>query len=236
MRTVTPGSDSGVAGVLDRRTGDEGADGAPSVPRKIIHVDMDAFYASVEQRDDRALRGRPVIVGGRPNGRGVVAACSYEARAFGIHSAMPSAEAGRRCPDAVFVPPRFDVYKEVSRQLRAVFAQFSGTVEPLSLDEAYLDVSGSPLMGGSAVRIAREQGVTVIGISDSAASPVVAGSEHGFVVAVDTPQFFPSSVATIALLETLLSFVIAHASPDIVERVERFHARRHELGLYVEEP
>lgn len=86
-----------------------------------------------------------------------------------------------------------------------------------------------------AVRIAREQGVTVIGISDSAASPVVAGSEHGFVVAVDTPQFFPSSVATIALLETLLSFVIAHASPDVVERVERFHARRHELGLYVEE-
>jgi len=153
MRPVTLGSDSGVPG---HRAGDEGGGGVPSAPRKIIHVDMDAFYASVEQRDDRALRGRPVIVGGRPNGRGVVAACSYEARAFGIHSAMPSAEAGRRCPDAVFVPPRFDVYKEVSRQIHAVFAQFSDTVEPLSLDEAYLDVSGSSLMGGSAVRIARE--------------------------------------------------------------------------------
>lgn len=124
--------------------------------RKIIHVDMDAFYASVEQRDDPALRGRPVIVGGRPNGRGVVAACSYEARAFGIHSAMPSAEAGRRCPDAVFVKPRFDVYKAVSRQVQALFAEFTERVEPLSLDEAYLDVTDSALLGGSAVRMARE--------------------------------------------------------------------------------
>jgi len=128
----------------------------PPAPRKIIHVDMDAFYASVEQRDDPALRGRPVIVGGRPNGRGVVAACSYEARVFGIHSAMPSAEAGRRCPEAIFVPPRFDVYKEVSAQIRTVFAEFSDRVEPLSLDEAYLDVTDSALLGGSAVRMARE--------------------------------------------------------------------------------
>jgi len=125
-------------------------------PRKIIHVDMDAFYASVEQRDDATLRGRPVIVGGRPNGRGVVAACSYEARVFGIHSAMPSAEAGRRCPDAIFVKPRFTVYRDVSEEIHAVFHEFTDRIEPLSLDEAYLDVTAVTAHGGSAVRMARE--------------------------------------------------------------------------------
>jgi len=124
--------------------------------RKIIHVDMDAFYASVEQRDDPTLAGRPVIVGGRPNGRGVVAACSYEARLFGIHSAMPSAEAGRRCAHAVFVPPRFEVYREVSTEIHAVFREFTDRIEPLSLDEAYLDVTDATAGGGSAVRMARE--------------------------------------------------------------------------------
>lgn len=125
-------------------------------PRKIIHVDMDAFYASVEQRDNPELRGRPVIVGGRPNGRGVVAACSYEARKFGIRSAMPSAEAGRRCPHAVFVKPRFETYVSVSARVHTVFREFTDVVEPLSLDEAYLDVSNVELLGGSATRIAEE--------------------------------------------------------------------------------
>ena len=124
--------------------------------RKIIHIDMDAFYASVEQRDDPALRGRPVIVGGDPDGRGVVAACSYEARRFGIHSAMPSARAQRLCPQAVFLRPRFDVYRAESRRIQAVYREFTELVEPLSLDEAYLDVTGSPLYDGSAARLAAE--------------------------------------------------------------------------------
>ncbi len=110
--------------------------------RKIIHVDMDAFFASVEQRDEPGLRGRPVAVG-YAAARGVVAAASYEARAFGVRSALPSVTALRRCPELVFVPPRFDVYTAVSRQIHAVFAEFTDLIQPLSLDEAYLDVTAN---------------------------------------------------------------------------------------------
>ena len=124
--------------------------------RKIIHIDMDAFYASVEQRDTPGYRGRPVIVGGAPQRRGVVAACSYEARKFGIHSAMPSARAAKLCPQAIFIKPRFDVYRRVSEQIRTIFREYTDLVEPLSLDEAYLDVSDCKLYQGSATRIARE--------------------------------------------------------------------------------
>src|SRR5512133_580545 len=108
--------------------------------RKIIHIDMDAFYASVEQRDDPELRGKPVAVGGSRE-RGVVAAASYEARAFGVHSAMPSITAKRKCPDLIFVKPRFDAYKAISLQIREIFAEYTPIIEPLSLEEAYLDVT-----------------------------------------------------------------------------------------------
>ena len=122
--------------------------------RKIIHVDMDAFFASVEQRDNPELRGRPVAVGGA-GGRGVVAAASYEARKFGVKSAMPSVTAKRLCPDLIFCKSHFDTYREVSQQIRAIFRYFTPHVEPLSLDEAYLDVSDDLRGIGSATRIAQ---------------------------------------------------------------------------------
>ena len=116
---------------------------------------MDAFFASVEQRDNPALRNRPVVVGGRPDSRGVVAAASYEARQFGIHSAMPCSQAYRKCPQAVFVKPRFEAYREVSQQIQAIFAQYTDLVEPLFLDEAYLDVTTNKVDEASATRIAQ---------------------------------------------------------------------------------
>ena len=123
--------------------------------RKIIHIDMDAFYASVEQRDAPELRGKPVAVGSA-QARGVVAAASYEARVFGVRSAMASVTALRRCPMLLFVPPRFDVYRAVSNQIRVIFADYTDLIEPLSLDEAYLDVTNDARGVGSATAIAAE--------------------------------------------------------------------------------
>ena len=123
--------------------------------RKIIHIDMDAFYASVEQRDNPALKGRPVAVG-YPAKRGVVAAASYEARRFGVRSAMPSTTAMLKCPELVFVPPRFEVYRAVSQQIRAIFTDYTPLVEPLSLDEAYLDVTDNLKSGVTAWELAKE--------------------------------------------------------------------------------
>ena len=124
--------------------------------RKIIHIDMDAFYASVEQRDHPEYRGKPIVVGGSPEGRGgVVATASYEARKFGIRSAMPSKRAVQLCPQAIFVRPRFEAYKEVSYHIRSVFARYTDLIEPLSLDEAYLDVTEDKQGIGSAIEIAR---------------------------------------------------------------------------------
>ncbi|MFK5986174.1 MAG: DNA polymerase IV [Pseudomonadota bacterium] len=124
--------------------------------RKIIHIDMDAFFASVEQRDNPALYGQPVVVGGRPDSRGVVAAASYEARQFGICSAMPCSQAYRKCPHTIFVKPRFEAYRKVSQQIRQIFAQYSDLIEPLSLDEAYVDVTKNKVEQISATIIAQE--------------------------------------------------------------------------------
>ncbi len=123
--------------------------------RQIIHVDMDAFYASVEQFDRPELRGMPVIVGGPANARGVVSAASYEVRPFGVHSAMPTAQAIRRCPQAIVLPVRMERYVEVSRQIRAIFERYTPLVEPISLDEAFLDVAGSVNLFGPAEQIGR---------------------------------------------------------------------------------
>src|SRR6266403_5749056 len=122
-------------------------------PRVVLHADMDAFYASIEQRDHPELRGKPVAVGGDGR-RGVVSAASYEARQFGVHSAMSSVTARRKCPELVFVSPRFDVYRAVSLQIRGIFARYTSVIQPLSLDEAYLDVTAPLVDRGSASAIA----------------------------------------------------------------------------------
>jgi DNA polymerase-4 len=139
--------------------------------RKIIHCDCDCFYASVEMRDDPALRGIPLAVGGASDRRGVIATCNYEARAYGVHSAMPSAHAKRLCPSLVLIPPSFDKYRAAAYQVREIFHRYTELVEPLSLDEAYLDVSDSPHHHGSATLIARairEAVAREVGISISA--------------------------------------------------------------------
>jgi impB/mucB/samB family len=151
--------------------------------RKIIHVDMDAFYASVEQRDDATLRGKPVAVG-HPAKRGVVAAASYEARAFGVRSAMPSIVAARKCAELVFVPPRFDVYREVSRQVQAIFRDYTPLVEPLSLDEAYLDVTDNLKGIPTAWETAKQIRARIYEETKLTASAGISGQFDGWTVAL----------------------------------------------------
>ena len=185
-------------------------DAVPAAPRqrKIVHVDMDAFYASVEQRDDPALRGRPVAVGGSRE-RGVVAAASYEARVFGVRSAMASVTARRRCPDLVFVKPRFDVYKAVSQQIRAVFAEHTAIIEPLSLDEAYLDVTDNRQGLPTATEVARTIKARIRAETGLTASAGVSYNKFLAKLASDhrkpdglyviTPRMGPAFVATLPI-------------------------------------
>src|SRR3712207_2555072 len=195
--------------------------------RKIIHVDMDAFYASVEQRDRPELRGKPVAVGGS-GARGVVAAACYEARRFGVRSAMPSVTARRKCPDLIFVKPRFDVYKAVSLQIRAIFAEYTPLIEPLSLDEAYLDVTENLKGIASATQIAEEIRARIRAETGLTASAGV--SYNKFLAKLASDQNKPDGL-----------FVITpRMGPAFVEAlpVGRFHgvgpatkARMHRLGI-----
>jgi DNA polymerase-4 len=153
--------------------------------RKIIHVDMDAFYAAVEQRDNPDLRGKPVIVGGSPSGRGVVATASYEARKFGVHSAMPASQAIRLCPHGIFVKTRFDAYKKASRQIREIFLEYTDLVEPLSLDEAYLDVTENHEGIPSATLIAKQIKEKIYEVTKLTASAGVAHNKFLAKVASD---------------------------------------------------
>ena len=162
--------------------------------RKIIHIDMDAFFASVEQRDYPELRGKPVAVGGSSS-RGVVAAASYEARQFGVRSAMASVTAKRRCPDLIFTPPRFDVYREVSRQIRAIFYTHSDIVEPLSLDEAYIDVTQDRMGIGNATRIAEMIRAEIMKQTGLTASAGV--SYNKFIAKIASDQNKPDGICVI---------------------------------------
>src|SRR5215831_3269689 len=184
----------------------EGSSGGAGGPRKIIHIDMDAFYASVEQRDNPQLRGRPVAVGGSRE-RGVVMAASYEARKFGVHSAMPSVTAKRKCPDLIFVKPRFDAYKAISLQIREIFARYTPIIEPLSLDEAYLDVTENLKGILSATQIAEEIRARIRAETELTASAGVSYNKFLAKIASDhrkpdglfviTPRMGPAFVETL---------------------------------------
>ncbi len=195
--------------------------------RKIIHVDMDAFYASVEQRDFPELRDRPVAVGGSSK-RGVVSAASYEARAFGVRSAMSSAVAARKCPGLIFVPARFEVYRTVSRQIREIFKRYTAAIEPLSLDEAYLDVTNSLVTGISATEIARRIRSEIREETQLTASAGV--SYNKFLAKVGSDYQKPDGLTVIRPRDAL-AFIAALP-------VEKFHGvgpvtarRMHEQGI-----
>lgn len=196
--------------------------------RKIIHLDMDAFFASVEQRDNPAYHGKPLVVGGNPNGRGVVAAASYEIRAFGVHSAMSCYEARKRCPHAIFVRPRFEVYRAISAQIRDIMERLTPLVEPLSLDEAYLDVTDQSYCGGSATLMANWLRQTIYKETSLTASAGVSFNKMLAKIASDINKPNGITIITPDMAEEFLAqlpirkfFGIGKASA----------ARLHELGV-----
>jgi DNA polymerase-4 len=196
--------------------------------RKILHIDMDAFYASVEQRDFPEYRGKPLVVGGRPEQRGAVAAASYEARQYGIHSAMPARIAQQRCQHLIFASPRFEVYKQVSGQIRAIFHRYTDLVEPLSLDEAYLDVTVNTCDQPSALVLARQIKADILATTELTASAGV--SVNKFLAKMASGQNKPDGL-TLILPEQAEAFVAALP-------IEKFHgigrvtaAKMHALGI-----
>ncbi|WP_193200381.1 DNA polymerase IV [Nostoc sp. MG11] len=196
---------------------------------KIIHVDMDAFYASVEQRDNPSYRGKPLVVGGSPNQRGVVAAASYEARKFGIHSAMPSVVAITRCPGLIFVRPRFDIYREISAAIHAQFKRYSDLVEGVALDEAYLDVTENKQNIPYASTIARLIKTAILKETKLTATAGV--SINKFLAKMASGQNKPNGL-TVILPEQAIAFVEQLS-------IEKFHGigevtatRMHSLGIH----
>jgi len=192
--------------------------------RKIVHIDMDAFYASVEQRDNPALRGKPVAVG-HGRARGVVAAASYEARAFGVHSALPSVTAQRKCPDLIFTPPRFDVYRAVSQQIREIFARHTPLIEPLSLDEAYLDLTDFLQDGETATQVAEQIRAAIFAETGLTASAGV--SYNKFLAKMASDQRKPNGLFVItpkqgqAFVATLPVKKFHGVGPATAERMKR---------------
>ena len=196
--------------------------------RKIIHLDMDAFYASVEQRDNPALRGKPVVVGGSPNKRGVVAAASYEARQYGIYSAMSARTAVQRCPHLIFARPRFEVYRAVSEQIHAIFHRYTDQVEPLALDEAYLDVTENKAGNPSATRIAQTIKAAIHAELDLTASAGV--SINKFLAKVASGLDKPNGLYVI-LPEQAAAFVEQLAIEKFYGIGQVTAAKMHSLGI-----
>jgi DNA polymerase-4 len=195
----------------------------------ILHVDMDAFYASVEQRDRPELQGRPVIVGGNSESRGVVCAASYEARQYGVHSAMPSSQARRLCPQGIFLPVRMDHYVQIAQQIREIFLAFTPLVEPVSLDEAFLDVRGCESLFGSAPQIAFQLKARIRQEIDLVAS-----------VGLGSNKFLAKLASDLSKPDGLLSVdpgsVAAFLAPLPVERIwgvgKKGAKRLHDLGIF----
>ncbi len=196
--------------------------------RKIIHIDMDAFFASIEQRDNPELRGKPVAVG-HGSDRGVVAAASYEARKFGVHSAMPSVVASRKCPDLIFVPPRFDVYKSVSAVVMSIFRDYTHLVEPLSIDEAFLDVTTNKRGIPSATLIAREIKSRIVESTGLTASAGI--SINKFLAKTASDQRKPDGLFVIKPNE-VLSFIETLPVEKFYGVGPRTSQKMHELGLF----
>ena len=197
--------------------------------RKIIHIDMDAFYASVEQRDNPELKGKPVVVGGSPAGRGVVAAASYEARKYGIKSAMPAAHAIRLCPDTIFIKPRFDVYREISLYIRSIFFEYTELVEPLSLDEAYLDVTHNHKNISRATLIAKQLRKRIKAETGLTASAGVAPNKFLAKIASDLDK--PDGLAIIPP-EKAEAFIAGLPIGKFHGIGKATEAKMHNLGIY----
>ena len=196
--------------------------------RKIIHIDMDCFYASVEMRDDPSLKGRPVAVGGRAEGRGVLTTANYEARRFGVRSAMSTAKALRLCPDLILIPVHFEKYKAESRRVRSILERFSNRIEPLSLDEAYLDVTGSPFFNGSATRIATEIREIIFQETGLTASAGVAPNKFLAKVASDWKK--PNGQFTIS--PAMVSDFVRHLPVERIPGVGKVTSEKmHRMGL-----